>query len=82
MHAAGADGAMPGRMIDKFGRDGALHRHGLPLCLHLPIAAVDEDSIGAHVPARQPWGSIFDLPFFEPLRGCPTAAPMVAPARG
>jgi hypothetical protein len=40
---------MPERMIDAAARDRALHRYGLPLCLHVPIAAVDEAAIGAHV---------------------------------
>jgi len=40
---------MPERMIDEAARDRALHRYGLPLCLHVPIAAVDEAAIGAHV---------------------------------
>lgn len=40
---------MPERMIDEAARDRALHRYGLPLCLHVPIAAVDEAAIGAYV---------------------------------
>jgi hypothetical protein len=40
---------MPERMIDEAARDRALHRYGLPLCLHVTIAAVDEAAIGAHV---------------------------------
>ena len=32
-------------MIDEIARDRALNRHGIPLCLHVPIAAVDEAAI-------------------------------------
>jgi hypothetical protein len=36
-------------MIDEIARDRALHRHGIPLCLHVPIAAVDEAAINTYV---------------------------------
>jgi hypothetical protein len=45
----GAHLAMTGRMIDQAARDRALHRYGIPLCLHVPIAAVDASAIGAYV---------------------------------
>jgi hypothetical protein len=32
-------------MIDEIARDRALNRHGIPLCLHVPIAAVNEAAI-------------------------------------
>jgi hypothetical protein len=32
-------------MIDDIARDRALNRHGIPLCQHVPIAAVDEAAI-------------------------------------
>lgn len=37
------------RMIDEVARDRALSRYGMPLCLHVPIAAVDETAIADHV---------------------------------
>ena len=37
------------RMIDQAARDRALHRFGIPLCLHVPIAAVDAEAIGDYV---------------------------------
>ncbi|HEX8238272.1 MAG TPA: hypothetical protein VF574_00855 [Allosphingosinicella sp.] len=40
---------MPGRMIDQAARDRALNRYGMPLCLHVPIAAVDLEAIRAYV---------------------------------
>lgn len=36
-------------MIDEIARDRALNRHGIPLCLHVPIAAVDEAAIATYV---------------------------------
>lgn len=36
-------------MIDEAARDRALHRYGVPLCLHVPIAAVDEAAISNYV---------------------------------
>jgi hypothetical protein len=36
-------------MIDEIARDRALHRHGIPECLHVPIAAVDEAAISTYV---------------------------------
>ena len=36
-------------MIDEIARDRALTHHGIPLCLHVPIAAVDEAAISTHV---------------------------------
>lgn len=38
-------------MIDEIARDRALTRHGIPLCLHVPIAAVDEAAVAAYVGA-------------------------------
>ena len=40
---------MLGSMIDEIARDRALHRSGIPECLHVPIAAVDEAAIGTYV---------------------------------
>jgi len=36
-------------MIDEIARDQALHRFGIPECLHVPIAAVDEAAIRTYV---------------------------------
>jgi hypothetical protein len=36
-------------MIDAIARDQALHRYGIPECLHVPIAAVDEAAISTYV---------------------------------
>lgn len=36
-------------MIDEIARDRALNRYHIPLCLHVPIAAVDEAAIAAYV---------------------------------
>lgn len=36
-------------MIDEIARERALNRHGIPLCLHVPIAAVDEFAIASYV---------------------------------
>lgn len=36
-------------LIDEFARDFATLRFGLPLCLHVPIAARDEEAIHSHV---------------------------------
>lgn len=36
-------------MIDEIASERALHRHGIPLCLHVPIAARDEAAIAVHV---------------------------------
>ena len=36
-------------MIDEIAQDRALNRHGIPLCLHVPIAAVDEAAIATYV---------------------------------
>ncbi len=36
-------------MIDEVARDRALNRYGIPLCLHVPIAAVDEEAITTYV---------------------------------
>lgn len=36
-------------MIDEIARDQALHRYGIPECLHVPIAAVDEAAISMYV---------------------------------
>lgn len=36
-------------MIDEIARDRALNRFGIPLCLHVPIAAVDEAAIATYV---------------------------------
>jgi hypothetical protein len=36
-------------VIDQIARDLALHRHGIPECLHVPIAAVDEAAISTYV---------------------------------
>lgn len=36
-------------LIDEIARDLALTRYGVPLCLHVPIAAVDERAIGSYV---------------------------------
>jgi hypothetical protein len=41
--------AIPAPMIDEIARDRALHRHGIPECLHVPIAAVDEAAISTYV---------------------------------
>ena len=38
-----------GTMIDEIARDRALNRFGIPLCLHVPIAAVDEAAIASYV---------------------------------
>jgi hypothetical protein len=35
--------------IDEIARDLALNRYGIPLCLHVPIAAVDEAAIATYV---------------------------------
>jgi len=35
--------------VDEIAKDIALNRWGLPDCLHVPIAAVDEDAINAHI---------------------------------
>jgi hypothetical protein len=36
-------------MIDEIARDRALNRHGIPLCLHVPVAAADEAAIADYV---------------------------------
>ena len=36
-------------MVDEIARERALNRYGLPLCLHVPIAAVDEEAIATYV---------------------------------
>ena len=36
-------------MIDETARDRALNRYGIPVCLHVPIAAVDEAAIATYV---------------------------------
>jgi hypothetical protein len=36
-------------MIDEIARNRALERHGIPPCLHVPIAAVDEQAIAAYI---------------------------------
>jgi hypothetical protein len=41
--------ATPSSMIDEIARDQALHRYGIPECLHVPIAAVDEAAISTYV---------------------------------
>ena len=36
-------------MIDEIAKEIARSRYGLPECLHVPIAAVDEDAISAYI---------------------------------
>lgn len=36
-------------LVDEFAREQATERFGLPLCLHVPIAARDEGAINSHV---------------------------------
>jgi len=36
-------------LIDAIARDRALNRFGVPLCLHVPIAAIDEAAIAAYI---------------------------------
>ena len=45
----GTNGCYGSPMIDEIARDRALNRHGIPLCLHVPIAAVDEAAIATYV---------------------------------
>ena len=42
--------------IDEVARDIAIHRWALPVCLHVPIAAVDEDAIRSYVGNAEPLG--------------------------